>query len=473
MADPNNVYDAAVTAGVFLCDTGGDLSSAANISAAIMRYNPSRVYVGDVLMWAATYRDTGTIGPNTTGPIINTGSTNVAAPPKKTPPPKTTITSGSTNGPGRTTVTTTSPAPGSTVQPGPVMGSPVRAAFTAAISGGDAAFDASASRSATGTLVSYQWNFGDGKELHWYSKPAAVHTYASPGNYTVSLTAYDKQGNHQTQRMVVVVDGSPVAALSADTSTGLSVAFDAKATKDLDGDLASYAWEFGDGTTARTTTPTTRHAYPKDGNYTVALVVTDAKGHSSRATLPVTVKAIPPVPDFDAIVGEVAGQVTFDPSWSTAKLGKIVSYAWNFGDTTAPAEDGDNPNTLITTSAEKVSHTYADGLIHGVTLTVTDDLGVSATTGVIRVNPAAPRAALASTVAGALVTLDAAASAVTAPVTVASYGWDFGDGSTPPAPATTSSTQYTYSKPGSYIVTLTVTDSDGLVSTLRHKVTIP
>lgn len=472
VADPNNVYDAAVTAGVFLCDTGGDLSNAANISAAIMRYNPSRVYVGDVLMWAATYRDTGTIGPNVIGPIINSGSTTSAAPPKATPPPKTTITSGSTSGP-RPTKVTTGPTPGSTVQPGPILGSPVRTGFTAKVAAGDASFDASASRSTASALVSYEWNFGDGKELHWYSKPVAVHRYASPGSYTVSLTAYDKQGNYQTQRMVVVVDGAPVAALQADTSTGLSVAFDAKATKDLDGDLATFDWEFGDGTTARTKTATTRHGYAKDGNYTVTLVVTDAKGNSSRTTLPVTVKAIPPIPDFDAVIGEVAGQVTFDPSWSTAKLGKIVSYAWSFGDANAPAEGGDNPNTIVTTTPDKVSHTYADEQIHGVTLTVTDDLGVSATTAVIRVNPKAPRAAVTATSAGSVVTLDAAASTVIAPVTVASYAWDFGDDSTAPAPGPTPSISHTYRAPGEYVVTLTVTDSDGLVSTLRHKVTVP
>lgn len=55
-------------------------------------------------------------------------------------------------------------------------------------------FDASTSNSPTGVVVSYRWNFGDGTPV--VSTPISVinHTYATPGNYTVTLTVTNSAG---------------------------------------------------------------------------------------------------------------------------------------------------------------------------------------------------------------------------------------------------------------------------------------
>lgn len=55
VASPNNVFDAALAAGRYLCAGGGDLSRPAVERAALMRYNRSAAYGAMVLAWADAY----------------------------------------------------------------------------------------------------------------------------------------------------------------------------------------------------------------------------------------------------------------------------------------------------------------------------------------------------------------------------------------------------------------------------------
>lgn len=56
-ADPQNIYDAAYSAGRYLCALGDDLSSRTNLRAAYFGYNNSSAYVSDVLGHADRYAD--------------------------------------------------------------------------------------------------------------------------------------------------------------------------------------------------------------------------------------------------------------------------------------------------------------------------------------------------------------------------------------------------------------------------------
>jgi hypothetical protein len=55
LASPHNVGDAALATGNYLCAGGANLRDAAQLAAAIFRYNPSEDYVRTVLAWAARY----------------------------------------------------------------------------------------------------------------------------------------------------------------------------------------------------------------------------------------------------------------------------------------------------------------------------------------------------------------------------------------------------------------------------------
>ncbi|RJO80364.1 lytic transglycosylase [Nocardia panacis] len=57
--DPNNVFDATLAAGKYLCSGGLDLRDPAQELRAVLRYNNSTTYAANVLSWAAAYRNGG------------------------------------------------------------------------------------------------------------------------------------------------------------------------------------------------------------------------------------------------------------------------------------------------------------------------------------------------------------------------------------------------------------------------------
>ncbi len=84
----------------------------------------------------------------------------------------------------------------------------------------------------------------------------------------------------------------PVAVFTVDLTTGaapLTVAFDANGSSDPDGVIVSFAWQFGDGSTAAGAT--TSHTYVADGSYTARLTVTDDRGASASTERVIVVGA--------------------------------------------------------------------------------------------------------------------------------------------------------------------------------------
>ncbi|MQY28601.1 lytic transglycosylase domain-containing protein [Nocardia aurantia] len=56
-SDPQNIFDASLTAGKYLCEGGLDMNDPAQQSRAIMRYNHSMAYVANVMAWETAYRE--------------------------------------------------------------------------------------------------------------------------------------------------------------------------------------------------------------------------------------------------------------------------------------------------------------------------------------------------------------------------------------------------------------------------------
>jgi YVTN family beta-propeller protein len=81
--------------------------------------------------------------------------------------------------------------------------------------------------------------------------------------------------------IVFAPDQAPSASFtSTAAAAGASTTFDASASTTPIGTIQSYAWDFGDGTTATTSSPTTAHTYTAAGSYTVTLTVTNSQGTS-------------------------------------------------------------------------------------------------------------------------------------------------------------------------------------------------
>ncbi len=87
-SNPNNIFDAALGTGRYLCSGGMDLSKPDQLRAAIYRYNHSETYVNTVLIWAEAYR-TGVLPTPDSKVPIGAPNAGAAPPPPSVPPPPT------------------------------------------------------------------------------------------------------------------------------------------------------------------------------------------------------------------------------------------------------------------------------------------------------------------------------------------------------------------------------------------------
>ncbi|MFF9122096.1 lytic transglycosylase domain-containing protein [Streptomyces sp. NPDC014889] len=123
--DPNNVYDAVLAAGHYLCRYGWDLSTDADLRRAILSYNNSTEYLNTVLTWLEFYRKGSHSVPDGTGPLPTHRSDRTpGANPGPTPQPPAPRTTPEPGGPGKP-ATPGKPGGGSST-PGPIPSPPSR-----------------------------------------------------------------------------------------------------------------------------------------------------------------------------------------------------------------------------------------------------------------------------------------------------------------------------------------------------------
>ena len=247
---------------------------------------------------------------------------------------------------------------------------PPVAAFLSTVSGLSVSVNGSGSSDPDGTVSSYSWDWGDGTAHS--TGATASHAYVAAGEYEVKLTVVDnRDASHSTTKTIAVtvpVENLPPVAAFLSTVSGLSVSANGSGSSDPDGTIASYAWEWGDGT-AHSTGVTASHVYAAAGDYEVTLTVVDDQDASHSVTKTVTVAApvenLPPVAAFLSTVSGLS--VSANGSGSSDPDGTIASYAWEWGDGTAHS-------TGVT-----VAHTYSAAGTYTINLTVTDDDGATHT----------------------------------------------------------------------------------------------
>ncbi|MEM1126515.1 MAG: PKD domain-containing protein [Bacteroidota bacterium] len=131
--------------------------------------------------------------------------------------------------------------------------------------------------------IEYSWSFGDG--MGGAGNPA-THSFDQPGTYTVSVTASNRKGKSNSTDQTTIFVYNPavpaeVISLAANPmrpDTRTAVRFTSNVAGD---DPLSFSWDFGDGGTASTATPT--YTFSQPGTYTVALSVANESGSDSRS----------------------------------------------------------------------------------------------------------------------------------------------------------------------------------------------
>src|SRR5262249_35234173 len=156
---------------------------------------------------------------------------------------------------------------------------------TAPLVGQDVIFDASLSRPAAGRrIVSYDWNFGDGDTKH-VTTASTTHDFGRAGTFIVSLTVTDDAGRTSVATGGVGVGSdNPTADFTSSPGSptvGAPVFFNGSGSSAATGrTIVSFAWDFGDGTSSTSATPS--HTFGVAGDFNVALTVTDSTGKTGR-----------------------------------------------------------------------------------------------------------------------------------------------------------------------------------------------
>jgi len=97
----------------------------------------------------------------------------------------------------------------------------------------------------------------------------------------------------------------------------------------------TYFWDFGDGGTSDEQNPT--HTYTEEGNYTVALTVTDNSSNTSSDTTWAWIQTSNDPPNKPSITGETNGDVgtSYDYTFTASDPdGSIIWYYVDWGDNT-------------------------------------------------------------------------------------------------------------------------------------------
>jgi PKD repeat protein len=315
------------------------------------------------------------------------------------------------------------------------------------------------STDADGAVAEWAWEFGDGSTS---TQRNPTHAYDAAGEYSVTLRATDDDGASDTRTRTATPTAptpTPNRAPEAEfevSCRNLTCSFTDRST-DADGTIASRVWDFGDGATSTRRNPT--RTYAAAGQYTVSLRVTDDDGASDTTSHPATATAPAPEPNespragFSVRCEELT--CTFTDQSSDAD-GTIASRAWDFGDG-------------ATSTEPSPTHTYAAGGQYTVTLRVTDDDGAEDSAS----HPASPTDPAPEPNAPPHAEFEVACQELQCSFSdrsqdgdgsVASWSWDFGDGST----SSERNPSHTYAAAGRYTVVLVVTDDDGATATRSH-----
>jgi len=202
---------------------------------------------------------------------------------------------------------------------------------------------------------------------------------------------------------------------------------------------SAHQWDFGDGSTS-TVAGSVQHIYTTAGHFVVQLVITNSTGYASTYTQPIQAAAAPVASFSDT---PTTGRAPLTVAFVDSSINTPTSWSWDFGDGSTGV--GVNP-----------THVYTAIGAHVVTLTTTNSAGSNTATSTVTVLiPAVVAQFSESGITGpsplTSTFVDQSSNSPT------SWWWSFGDGGT----STDQNPTHTYTTPGTYLVSLTASNSTG------------
>jgi len=322
-----------------------------------------------------------------------------------------------------------------------------------------------------GEIIECEWLIGGGQRL--VDGCNARATFEELGEYEVTLVVTDNDGLSDQVTKVVFVEEKPKNAPVANMSLNpisdqapLIVSVNGNNSFDSDGDIVDYQWTVSDGQEAFGSQA--NFTFNSAGQYTIFLVVTDNDGLSATAEKIVIVEEKPKnAPTANMSVNPISGKapltVSANGNNSFDSDGNIVNYQWT-------VSDGQEA------SGSKVNFTFNSAGQYTISLVVTDNDGLSATTQqTISVSTAPnpnspPTAAFVATPtegdAPLTVTLNGRNS-VDSDGNIVHYKWTASNGQK--ASGANATTTFTFDKAGTYTISLVVKDDKGDISSTANQ----
>lgn len=330
-------------------------------------------------------------------------------------------------------------------------------------------YDASLSNDVMkGCGIGYDWFFSTyppvvlSNDSVFYALPAGVHN--------VMLVVRDTNNCRDTARSNITISSVNANFSITSSSVGCLPTYILNTSNSSTSDAPiTYVWNFGDpgsGSANTSTLVSASHNYttasPPSQTFTITLAATNANGCKDTVQKTITVNAPQP---FISPSTTNSICVNSTVNFSAVNVPGAVSYVWNFN-------DGSSTQTITTTG---IAHSFTNAGVYSVSLTTTDAAGCKGSTTFPVYVQSYPIAAfnyinlcnITSSVACAgcaIVFQDISINPVPGP-----RNWNLSSGGPVVGTATVGNT---YTTPGNYPITLTVTSSFGCASTVSHTITV-
>ncbi len=306
-------------------------------------------------------------------------------------------------------------------------------------------------------IIEWNWDFGDGFTS---SIQNPSHIYSSPGIYNVSLVVRaDSTGYVCTDTVSYSVQTFELPTVfftwnPEPTSLGDQTDFFGTSGNTI----TTWYWDFDDGNFA--TTQNASHTFATTGTFNVELTVTDINGCDNTIIHQVSVTDVPAL-DFTWNYGCEGEPVQFTVLSPPTDIPAVLSWSWLFGDGGTSTE-------------MEPTHIYTATGTYDVSLTIIDTTSTTNTlVKQITINLPPVSAFSSDTPACTGNSVQFTDNSTTPTGYITEWHWDFGDGTSQTVTYPNNpNVSHIYSNSGTYIVALSITNSDSCTSSSQNSLTI-